>query len=155
MDPSVTKGCQKRAQNRSKTDFFSALWGAGRTCTKHHYLLCISHIGAYPECSIFRLLPSRGRSKKKVPKRHKNAATSAQKPRHVSKLVSKMNPKIDPTSIKNRGSEPVPAPRVPKCRVWGAGIDFLVLGLTFGTPNRRKIIKMGWHMDAIGIGKKC
>ena len=63
-DPSVPKGYQKRSQNRSKNDFFAARWGAGRTCTKPHHLLCITHIGGYPEWSIFRLFPVQGPVKK-------------------------------------------------------------------------------------------
>ena len=69
--------------------------------------------------------------KRKRPKRRQNGGPCGRKRRHVSKMVSKMDAKIDPKSIKNRGSGPVPAPRVPKCRFWGSGVAFWVSG---GTP---------------------
>ena len=76
--------------------------------------------------------------KRQRQKRRQNAGPRGRKWRPVSKMVSKLDPKGDPKSIKNRAFGPVPAPRVPKCRFWGPGVDFRVFG---GTPRDPKSTK--------------
>jgi len=154
-DPSVPKGYQKRSQNRSKNDFFAARWGAGRTCTKPHYLLCITHIGGYPEWSIFRLFAVQGPVKKDSVKK------DVTMPPRVDKNgdpCPKWSPKWIPTATQN----PSKIELLGQCLPPGfQNVDFGILGLILkylGVPpeteNRRKIVKMRGHMDAIGTSKK-
>ena len=156
LDPSVTKGCQKRPQNRSKTDFFSALWGAGRTCTKHHYLLCITHIGGSPEWSLFRPFAIQGPGKKESAQKDVKMAARVDE---NGDMCPKWSPKWMPKSTQNRSKIEVLGqclpPEFQNVDFGGPGLLFGSLGVPPEVQNRRKTVQMGWHMDAIGIGKKC